>query len=87
MGGMSIDPRSSELLMGRMRIHPRLSDSLMCRMGITPHLSDSLIGRMCRFSYATVLWQVQYFHLFIYLFIGNTTAHFNGIGDCNYYFL
>ncbi len=74
MGGMSIDPRSSELLMGRMRIHPRLSDSLMCRMGITPHLSDSLIGRMRRFSYATVPWQVQYF----YLFIGNTTAHFNG---------
>jgi hypothetical protein len=78
-GGMCIDPRPRDLLMGRMRIR----DSLMCRMGITPDLSDSLVGRMCLFSYATVPWQVQHF----YLFIGNTTTHFNGIADCNYYFL
>jgi hypothetical protein len=87
MGGMCIDPHPRDLLMGRMCIHPRLSDSLMCRMGITPHLSDSLMGRMRLFSYAIVPWQVQHFYLFIYLFIGNTTAHFNGIADCNYYFL
>jgi hypothetical protein len=82
-GGMCIDPRPRDLLIGRMCTHPRLSYSLMCRMGINPHLSDSLMGRMglCHSAVASPTF------LFIYLFIGNTTAHLNGIADCNYYFL
>jgi hypothetical protein len=85
MGGMCIDPCPSDLFMGRLHIHPRPNDSFMCRMGINPHLSDSLRGRMRLLSYATVLWQVQ--HFIIILFYFGSTTHFNGIANCNYYFL
>jgi hypothetical protein len=44
MGGMCIDPRSSDLLMGGMCIDPRSSDLLMGGMCIDPCPSDLFIA-------------------------------------------